>query len=96
MRSLLIRSGYVLSLDETVGDLENADVLIVDDKIAAIGVRLHAPEAEVIAEMVHEIPARRFAKPEEIAAAITFLCGPSGAYINGINLPVDGGRTGNL
>lgn len=53
-------------------------------------------EAAVIAEMVHEIPARRFAKPEEIAAAIAFLCGPSGAYINGINLPVDGGRTGNL
>lgn len=53
-------------------------------------------EAEVIAEMVYEIPLRRFARPQEIAAAVAFLCGPSGAYINGINLPVDGGRTGNL
>ncbi len=53
-------------------------------------------EAEIIAEMVQEIPLRRFARPAEIAAAIAFLAGPSGAYINGINLPVDGGRTGCL
>lgn len=47
-------------------------------------------------EMLKEIPLRRFAEPEETAAAICFLAGPSGAYINGINLPVDGGRTGCL
>lgn len=47
-------------------------------------------------EMLNEIPLRRFAAPEEIAAAICFLAGPSGSYINGINLPVDGGRTGCL
>lgn len=51
---------------------------------------------DVRAEMLAEIPLRRFAKPEEIAAAIVFLAGPSGAYINGINLPVDGGRTACL
>ncbi|MFW2475300.1 MAG: SDR family oxidoreductase [Sediminibacterium sp.] len=32
----------------------------------------------------------------EFAAAVTFLCSPAAAYINGINLPVDGGRTGSL
>lgn len=53
-------------------------------------------EAEATAEMLHEIPLRRFAKPEEIAMAVAFLAGPSGAYINGINLPVDGGRTSCL
>jgi 3-oxoacyl-[acyl-carrier protein] reductase len=32
----------------------------------------------------------------EIAAAVAFLCSPQAGYINGINLPVDGGRTRSL
>lgn len=47
-------------------------------------------------EMKNEVPMRRFAKPEEVANAIAFLASPAAAYINGINLPVDGGRTGSL
>jgi 3-oxoacyl-[acyl-carrier protein] reductase len=50
----------------------------------------------VSAEMLKEIPAGRFAKPEETAYAIAFLASPLAAYINGINLPVDGGRTACL
>ena len=47
-------------------------------------------------EMLNEIPMKRFGKPEEIAAAVAFLASPAAAYINGINVPVDGGRTGSL
>ena len=47
-------------------------------------------------EMLHEIPLGRFADAFEIANAVAFLASPAGAYINGINLPVDGGRTGSL
>ncbi|MBB6609433.1 SDR family oxidoreductase [Pontibacter sp. Tf4] len=54
-------------------------------------------EVETIeADMMKEIPARRFAEPEEVAAAAAFLATPAAAYINGINVPVDGGRTGCL
>lgn len=53
-------------------------------------------EEDAAQEMLAEIPLRRFAEPAEVANAICFLAGPSGAYINGTNLPVDGGRTGCL
>ncbi len=43
-----------------------------------------------------QIPARRLGEPEELAAAVAFLCSPAAAYINGINLPVDGGRLNGL
>lgn len=51
---------------------------------------------DVHAAMVAAIPMGRFARPEETAAAIAFLCSPAAAYITGINLPVDGGRTRSL
>lgn len=47
-------------------------------------------------EMLHEIPLGRFAEAAEIANAVAFLSSPAAAYINGINLPVDGGRTSSL
>lgn len=47
-------------------------------------------------EMIAEIPVGRFAEANEVAAAVAFLASPAAAYINGVNIPVDGGRTGNL
>ncbi len=51
---------------------------------------------EVSKEMTNEIPMARFATPQEIAFAIAFLASEYAAYITGINVPVDGGRTPNL
>lgn len=53
-------------------------------------------EAEVMAQLVKEIPVGRIGQPGELGAAVAFLCSPAAAYINGINLPVDGGRLGCL
>jgi len=47
-------------------------------------------------EWLKEIPLGRFADASEIAAAAAFLASPAASYINGINLPVDAGRTGSL
>lgn len=58
--------------------------------------KLNVSESEATDEMLQEIPMRRFAKPEEIASAVAFLASKEASYITGINIPVDGGRTGCL
>jgi 3-oxoacyl-[acyl-carrier protein] reductase len=46
--------------------------------------------------MKDSTPVGRFANADETASAVVFLAAPQAAYINGINLPVDGGRTQSL
>ena len=53
-------------------------------------------EEQIANGMKAQIPAARFAQAKEVANAAAFLCSPAAAYINGINVPVDGGRTGAL
>ncbi|HQQ93841.1 MAG TPA: SDR family oxidoreductase [Bacteroidia bacterium] len=65
---------------------------IVEGKAA----KLNSSTEDVKAEMLHEIPMKRFGEAHEIANAIAFLASPAAAYITGINLPVDGGRTTSL
>jgi 3-oxoacyl-[acyl-carrier protein] reductase len=48
---------------------------------------------EYEAFMKSNVPAGRFATAAEVAGAVAYLAAPVAAYVNGINLPVDGGNT---
>ena len=65
---------------------------IINNKSSKTGKEKEA----VTEEMVAEIPAKRFGEPNEIAGMIAFLATPAAAYVNGVSIPVDGGRTGSI
>jgi len=65
---------------------------ILADRAKATG----QDEAAIAKTMLGTVPAGRFADASEIAAVIAFLASPAAGYVNGINVPVDGGRTLSL
>ncbi|MEM7229607.1 MAG: SDR family oxidoreductase [Planctomycetota bacterium] len=61
---------------------------LFEGRASRAGVLLDEIERGVLAT----IPVGRLGMPEELANVVTFLASPEAAYVNGVNLPVDGGR----
>lgn len=51
---------------------------------------------DVEKEMLKEIPMKRFGEAGELANVVAFLASPAASYVNGVSIPVDGGRTGSI
>lgn len=47
-------------------------------------------------EMAASVPVKRFGTAAEVAAVAAFLASPAASYVNGVSIPVDGGRTGSI
>jgi 3-oxoacyl-[acyl-carrier protein] reductase len=74
-----ILPGYVATtrLDSLIGKWSERDGISTD---------------EVRQRLMTSIPLGRLAAPEEVGSVAAFLASPAASYVNGVNMPVDGGR----
>jgi 3-oxoacyl-[acyl-carrier protein] reductase len=73
---------------------------ITTQRLASL-IEATAKKGNVVIEVVErnmreEIPLKRFGDASEIAAVAAFLASPAASYVNGVSIPVDGGRTGSI
>jgi 3-oxoacyl-[acyl-carrier protein] reductase len=65
---------------------------LIKSRSAENGITIGESESQ----WLNEIPVGRFGEPSEPAYAAAFLASPLASYINGVSLPVDGGRIQSL
>ncbi len=68
------------------------DTPLLDASVATLKARTGRDEAAARAALASHNPQGRLIKPEEVAAAVLFLCSPGAAAVNGAALPVSGGE----
>ncbi|MBV8696435.1 MAG: SDR family oxidoreductase, partial [Bradyrhizobium sp.] len=68
------------------------DTALARGSIERVAARTGRAESEVLGEYVKDVPIRRLIRPEEVAAAVLFLCGPEAAAVTGATLPIAGGE----
>ncbi len=60
--------------------------------IAKLAERQGKTEQEIADAIMATVPAQRFAQPGELADLVVYLASDEAGYINGVSIPVDGGR----
>ena len=85
---------YGITVNNVLPGFTNTNRLksLIEKKSSILG----KSKIEVENEMKKSVPLNRFGEASEVANAAIFLSSPAASYINGINLPVDGGRTSSL
>ncbi|MDO9436261.1 SDR family NAD(P)-dependent oxidoreductase [Hydrogenophaga sp.] len=86
--------GGIVPLTHVMADEFGAYGIRVNCVARAMMVERGAPPHPRFAPLVAQTPLGRPAYPDEVAAAACFLASAEAAYINGVVLPVDGGRSG--
>jgi NAD(P)-dependent dehydrogenase (short-subunit alcohol dehydrogenase family) len=68
------------------------DTELVRDSIEAVAGKTGRAQDEVLADYVRDAPIGRLIRPEEVAAAVLYLCSPEAAGVTGTTLAVAGGE----
>jgi NAD(P)-dependent dehydrogenase (short-subunit alcohol dehydrogenase family) len=81
--------GLARSLAREIGG-RGVTVNVVTPGFVTTDMTTALPEARQ-AQIIEQIPLRRMARPEEVAAAVTWLASEQAGYVTGAVIPVDGG-----
>jgi len=99
MGGLLVGAHYSASKAGLIGLTKSLARLLASDGVTVNCVSPATTETDLTAawaesmqaQVKAQIPLRRFAKPEEIAAVVCFLAGDNAAFVTGATLDVNGG-----
>jgi 3-oxoacyl-[acyl-carrier protein] reductase len=81
--------GFARSLAREIGG-RSVTVNVIAPGFVTTDMTAALPEARQ-AEILEQVPLKRMASPEEVAAVATFLASDAAGYITGAVIPVDGG-----
>ena len=103
IRAAVVTWGKSLSIDVAKDGITVNSVLtgyFDTDRIAQLNAKkaekLNIPVGDVRNAMENNVPSKRIGKPEEYGFLVAFLASEQAAYINGTNIPIDGGLLKSL